>query len=234
MRKPKTYRHLFFDLDHTLWDFEKNSAETLYHLYDHYKLGELGNFSRDSFYRKYSFVNQRLWDLYHKGKITQQQLRENRFVKCLTGLGMAAEAVPVGISEDFTSICPTKTAVFPFTHEVLAYLREKYVLHIITNGFKDVQYIKLKSSKLDVYFSEIITSECANCTKPDRKIFLHALERAGVTAQESLMIGDSLDADILGAMNAGIDQVLFNPERKRPRLKPTYEIHCLSELKTFL
>ncbi|WP_210463360.1 YjjG family noncanonical pyrimidine nucleotidase [Rufibacter roseolus] len=234
MKKPKTYRHLFFDLDHTLWDFEKNSEETLHHLYDHYKLDQLGNFTRDSFYRKYSFVNQRMWDQYHKGKITQQQLRENRFVKCLTDLGVAPTDIPEGISKAFIDICPTKTAVFPFTHEVLGYLKEKYVLHIITNGFKDVQYIKMRSAKLDSYFSEIITSECINCTKPDKRIFQHALQRAGVTAQESLMIGDSLEADVLGAMNAGIDQVFFNPEKKRPRLKPTYEVHCLSQLKTFL
>ncbi|WP_192822032.1 YjjG family noncanonical pyrimidine nucleotidase [Rufibacter sp. LB8] len=234
MRKPKTYRHLFFDLDHTLWDFEKNSEETLHHLYDEFKLGELGTFSRESFYKKYSFINHRLWDLYHKGKITQQELREKRFVKCLTGLGMAEADVPQGLSEAFTTICPTKTAVFPYTHEVLAYLKEKYVLHIITNGFKDVQFIKMKSSGLDAYFSEVITSECINITKPDKRIFQHALERAGITAQESIMIGDSLDADILGAMNAGIDQVLFNPEKKRPRLKPTYEVHCLSELKKIL
>jgi putative hydrolase of the HAD superfamily len=234
MRKPKTYRHLFFDLDHTLWDFEKNSEETLYYLYDHFKLGELGNFSRDSFYKKYSFVNQRMWDQYHKGKITQQQLRENRFTKSLTGLGMSEADIPAGLSKAFTDICPTKTAVFPFTHEVLDYLQQKYTLHIITNGFKDVQYIKMKSAGLDSYFSEVVTSECINCTKPDKRIFQHALERAGVTAQDSLMIGDSLDADILGAMNAGIDQVLFNPEKKRPRLKPTYEVHCLSQLKEFL
>ncbi|KAA3439770.1 YjjG family noncanonical pyrimidine nucleotidase [Rufibacter hautae] len=234
MKKPKTYRHLFFDLDHTLWDFEKNSEETLFHLYDQYKLDQLGNFSRDSFYKKYSFVNQRLWDLYHKGKITQQQLRENRFIKCLTDLGMEATDVPEGISKAFIDLCPTKTAVFPFTHEVLGYLKNKYVLHIITNGFKDVQYIKMKSAKLDAYFSEIITSDCINCTKPDKRIFQHALDRAGVSAQESLMIGDSLEADVLGAMNAGIDQVFFNPEKKRPRLKPTYEVHCLSQLKTFL
>ncbi|MGV3538710.1 MAG: YjjG family noncanonical pyrimidine nucleotidase [Rufibacter sp.] len=234
MRKSKTYRHLFFDLDHTLWDFEKNSEETLHHLYDHFNLDQLGDFSRDSFYRKYSFINQRLWDLYHKGKITQQELREKRFVKCLTGLGVAEADVPEGLGEAFTTICPTKTAVFPFTHDVLGYLKEKYVLHIITNGFKDVQYIKMKSSGLDTYFSEVITSECINCTKPDKRIFQHALQRAGVTAQESLMIGDSLEADILGAMNAGMDAVFFNPEKKKPRLRPTYVVSCLSELKTFL
>jgi len=235
MRKIKTYRHLFFDLDHTLWDFEKNSEETLHHLYDHFNLGQLGNFSRDSFYKKYSFINHRLWDLFHKGKISQQELRKNRFVKTLTGLGVAEADVPTGLGDAFTYICPTKSAVFPFTHEVLDYLKEKYVLHIITNGFKDVQAVKLKSSKLDGYFTEVITSECINCTKPDKRIFQHALERAGITAQESLMIGDSLEADILGAMNAGIDQVYFNPEvKQRHQLRATYEVKCLSELKTFL
>lgn len=234
MRKPKIYRHLFFDLDHTLWDFEKNSEETLYHLYEQFALHTLGDFTPLSFYKKYSFINERLWDLYHKGKITQQELRENRFTKCLTGLGVAAENVPVGLSQAFLELCPTKAGVFPFTHEVLEYLKAKYQLHIITNGFRDVQHIKLKSSNLDKYFTEVVTAECANCTKPDKRIYQHALERAGVGAEECLMIGDNIEADVLGAMNAGIDQVYFNPDRKRPRLRATYEIACLSELKTFL
>ncbi|QHL87613.1 noncanonical pyrimidine nucleotidase, YjjG family [Nibribacter ruber] len=234
MKKVKTYRHIFFDLDHTLWDFEKNSEETLVHLFHAFELHRLGDFTLTDFYKKYSYINLRLWDLFHKGKINQQELREKRFVKCLTGLGVAEKDVPEGLSEAYTDICPTKSAVFPFTHEVLGYLKEKYVLHIITNGFKDVQAIKLKSSNLTQYFSEVITSECVNCTKPDRRIYQHALERAGVKASESLMIGDNLEADILGAMNAGLDQVFFNPERKRIPLRPTFEVACLSELKTFL
>jgi len=230
----KEYQHLFFDLDHTLWDFEKNAAETIYSLYDIFELHQFGKFTSTDFYKKYSFINQRMWRLFHEGKITQQELRVGRFEITLTKLGLQPEQVPTGLHEAFTTICPTKTAVFPYTHETLSYLKSKYVLHIITNGFKDVQAIKMSSSNLGQYFSEVITSECANCTKPDKKIFQHAMERAGVKPENCLMVGDSLEADILGAKNAGIDQVFFNPDKKRHAQKVTYEISCLSQLMTIL
>lgn len=226
----KAYRHLFFDLDHTLWDFEKNAAETIYLLYDTFGLHQFGMFTSTDFYKKYSYINQRMWRQYHEGKITQQELRVQRFTQTLTKLGLAPEQVPAGLHEAFTTICPTKTAVFPFTHEVLAYLKSKYQLHIITNGFKEVQAIKMSSANLNQYFSEVITSECINCSKPDRKIFDYAREKAGVKATECLMIGDSLEADILGAKNAGIDQVYFNPNKKKHAQRVTYEISCLSQL----
>ena len=230
----KTYQHLFFDLDHTLWDFEKNAADTLHALYSTFGLHQFGKFSSTDFYKKYSYINQRMWRKYHEGKITQQELREQRFVTTLTKLGLTPEQVPAGLHEAFTSICPTKTAVFPFTYEVLSYLKQKYTLHIITNGFKEVQAIKMNASNLLPYFSEVVTSECVGCIKPDKKIFEHAMQRAGVTAKESLMIGDSLEADMLGAQNAGIDQVFFNPDKKRHNFRVTHEISCLSELMDIL
>lgn len=230
----KEYKHLFFDLDHTLWDFEKNAAETIYSLYDTFGLHQFGKFTSTDFYKKYSYVNQRMWRQYHEGKITQQELRIGRFEITLTKLGLQPAQVPSGLHEAFTSLCATKSAVFPFAHEVLSYLKSKYPLHIITNGFKDVQAIKMTSSNLHQYFSEVITSECANCIKPDRKIFDFALEKAGVKAAECLMIGDSLEADILGAKNAGMDQVFFNPNKKRHTQRVTYEISCLSQLMKIL
>ncbi|PSR56790.1 noncanonical pyrimidine nucleotidase, YjjG family [Adhaeribacter arboris] len=226
----KTYKHLFFDLDHTLWDFEKNAEETIVVLYNQFDLAKFGKFSSTDFYKKYSYVNHRMWRLYHEGKITQQQLRTNRFEQTLLKLGLTPAQIPTGLPEAFTTLCPTKTAVFPYTYEVLRYLQKKYTLHIITNGFKDVQEIKMTSSNLHEYFQEVITSECVNCSKPDRKIFEYALSRANVKAAESLMIGDSLEADILGAKNAGMDQIYFNPGKKRHHQKVTYEISCLSEL----
>ena len=226
----KEYKHLFFDLDHTLWDFEKNAAETIYTLYDTFALHQFGKFTSTDFYKKYSYINQRMWRQYHEGKITQQELRVGRFAITLTKLGLAPEQVPAGLHEAFTTLCSTKSAVFPYTHDVLSYLKNKYSLHIITNGFKDVQKIKMSSSNLHQYFSEVITSECANCIKPDRRIFDFALEKAGVKATDCLMIGDSLEADILGAKNAGIDQVFFNPNKKRHVHRVTYEISCLSQL----
>lgn len=232
----KTYQHILFDLDHTLWDFEKNSEETIYTLYDQFELAGFGKFDSTSFYRKYKFVNAVMWDLYNKGKINQKELRENRFKKTLTGLGLEEHEVPAGLSEAYTDLCPTKKAVFPHTYEVLQYLQPKYSLHIITNGFKEVQHVKMASSELHGYFKEIVTSECCGYKKPDRRMFEHLLNRLDVKAEDCLMIGDNFECDIEGAMACGIDQVYFNPEgvlsKKRP--KPTYEIMCLSELMTIL
>lgn len=232
----RTYKHLLFDLDHTLWDFEKNSEETLFTLFHSYNLAEFKKFDCNSFYRKYKFVNHLLWDLYNKGKISQQELREQRFVRTLTGLGLKPEEVPQGISEDYTTLCPTKTAVFPYTHEVLGYLQPKYGLHIITNGFKEIQAIKMTASNLHGYFKEVVTSECCGYKKPDKRMFEHALERINVKPEDCLMIGDNLECDIDGARAAGIDQVYFNPEKSTRKLrpKPTFEIHCLSELQAIL
>ncbi|GAA4371726.1 YjjG family noncanonical pyrimidine nucleotidase [Hymenobacter koreensis] len=232
---PVKYRHLFFDLDHTLWDFEKNADETLRHLFDHHALARFGSFTVEEFISRYSEINHGLWRLYQANKITQQQLRSVRFVRTLAKFGVPEDEVPVTISKDFTDLLPQKSAVFPFTHEVLQYLQDRgYTLHLITNGFRDIQYAKLASSRLTDYFQEIVTSECSGCLKPDRRIFEHALERAGTSAPESLMIGDNLECDVLGAFNAGIDQVYFNPDKRRHSAEVTYEISCLSELKGFL
>jgi len=231
----KAYRHLFFDLDHTLWDFETNAHETLAQLFEEYDLGRLGKFTFAQFSQRYSEVNQALWRLYQSNKVTQQQLREARFTRTLKRLGVAETDVPAGISGRFTTILPRKAAVFPHTHEVLAYLQQKgYRLHLITNGFEDVQHIKLASSRLTAYFEEVITSEHSGHLKPDPRMFAHALARTGATAAESLMIGDNLECDVLGAYNAGIDQVYFNPARRRHFAQTTYEIASLDELRNFL
>ncbi|RZK30279.1 MAG: noncanonical pyrimidine nucleotidase, YjjG family, partial [Hymenobacter sp.] len=229
------YRHLFFDLDHTLWDFATNAHETLHQLYHDYELARHGTFSFEQFSDRYNEVNHALWRLYQANKVTQKQLREIRFARTFSKLGVAEADIPADISARFTDILPQKSAVFPHTHEVLGYLRDKgYVLHLITNGFEDVQHIKLASSQLTDYFQEIITSETSGCLKPDPRMFAHSLARAGATAAESLMIGDNLECDVLGAYNAGIDQVYFNPERRRHFVQTTYEIASLDELRNFL
>ena len=228
------YRHLFFDLDHTLWDFEKNANETLHTLYERHDFARYGTFSVDEFIRVYSDINHALWRLYQSNKITQTQLRDVRFTRTLTRLGLTEDQIPADISAEFTDILPLKSAVFPYTHEVLDYLKPNYRLHLITNGFNDIQGLKLVSSNLTHYFEEVITSEHSGHLKPDPRMFRHALERTGATAAESLMIGDNLECDVLGAYNAGIDQVYFNPAKRRHFNEITHEISCLSELKAFL
>ena len=228
------YRHIFFDLDHTLWDFEKNANETLHTLFERHNFARFGTFTVEQFISVYSDINHALWRMYQSNKISQQQLREVRFVRTLTKLGVLEDQVPATISAEFTDILPQKTAVFPYTHEVLDYLKPNYRLHLITNGFNDIQSLKLASSNLTHYFEEVITSEESGCLKPDPRMFQHALGRTGATAAESLMIGDNLECDILGAYNAGIDQVYFNPAKRRHFNQITHEISCLSELKDIL
>ncbi len=228
------YRHLFFDLDHTLWDFETNADETLRELFQTHGFGRYGTFTVEQFTSVYSAINTALWRLYQANKITQQQLRAVRFVRTLTRLGVPETEIPATISAEFTDILPKKAAVFPHTHELLTYLKPKYNLHLITNGFNDIQAIKLASSNLTDYFQEVITSERSGHLKPDPRMFQHALTRTGATAAESLMIGDNLECDVLGAYNAGIDQVYFNPAKRGHRMQITYEISCLSELRDLL
>ena len=224
------YRHLFFDLDHTLWDFETNADETLRELFETHRFARYGTFTVEQFIQVYSDINTALWRLYQNNKITQQQLRAVRFVRTLTRLGVSEAGIPANISAEFTDILPRKSAVFPHTHELLAYLKPKYRLHLITNGFNDIQAIKLASSNLTDYFEEVITSEHSGFLKPDPRMFRHALERTGAQAAESLMIGDNLECDVLGAYNAGIDQVYFNPDKRGHNIQTTYEISSLSEL----
>jgi len=228
-----SYRHLFFDLDHTLWDFETNANETLATLYDRHALARHG-IQLPDFNRVYNEVNHALWRMYQANKVTQQQLREIRFVRTLAKLGVAEADVPPTLSAEFTDILPEKSAVFPHAHETLAYLHSKYTLHLITNGFEDVQHRKLASSNLAQYFDQVITSEHSGHLKPDPRMFAHALRAAGAGAPESLMIGDNLECDVLGAHNAGIDQVYFNPEKRRHFAQVTYEISSLDELRAFL
>ena len=224
-------KHLFFDLDRTLWDFESNSHETLIEICIKHKLDDRGVNDFDSFIRVYKDNNEKLWDLYRKNQISQKDLRRKRFEQTLNTYKIFDSKLSETIGEDYVNLCPKKTKLFPFVIEVLEYLFEKYSLHIITNGFEKVQHIKLKHSDLQKYFQHIITSEQVGVKKPNHKIFQFALKCAGAQKEESVYIGDDLIVDILGCQNFGIDGVYFNPDVIQHEESPKYEIRCLSELK---
>ncbi len=228
------YKHVFFDLDHTLWDFDTNARETLLELYDSYRLSELGVASADSFISIYTENNHRLWRDYHNGVITKEDLRARRFRQTFAEFGLGEELLPDSFEDDYVRICPTKTNLFPGTHEVLRYLSDKYHLHVITNGFKDSSDLKMNLTGLSPYFKNVFISEVIGIYKPDTALFRHAMQEAGSESHEVIMVGDSLEADIIGAKNSGIDQVFFNPNKHAHDVETTYEISDLNELFTIL
>ena len=226
------YRHLFFDLDHTLWDFESNAKATLGELYHSLELEKKGVTNFGQFYKNYLEHNERLWERYRNGFLKQEDLRIKRMRHSLLDFKIANEELAQAMSVKFLELLPTRTILFPFTKEILQYLTDKgYAIHLITNGFEEVQYKKLKYSGIDVYFKEVITSESSGWLKPNKEIFEYAFHKANALPAESIMIGDTLDVDIKGAMNAGIDQVFVNHHGIATEMRPTYTINSLKELK---
>jgi putative hydrolase of the HAD superfamily len=207
----KLYQHIFFDLDHTIWDFDKNAEETLQELFLTYQLKELGLSSADVFIETYTRNNHRLWADYHVGKISKQELRETRFKTTFLDLGLSPDVIPMQFEDDYVTLCPTKTNLFPEAHETLQYLEKKYTLHLISNGFLESTEMKIGKTDLRRYFQNIIISEVVGVNKPDKAIFEHALNLAGAEKHHSIMIGDSIEADIRGALNFGMDAIYFNP-----------------------
>ena len=210
-RNSKIYKHIFFDLDHTIWDFDRNAEETLHELYEIYRLSEIGLPSAAIFIETYTRNNHQLWAEYHTGKITKTELRETRFKRTFIELGVHPDVLPVAFEDDYVKLCPTKTNLFPDAHETLQYLQSKYKLHLISNGFKEASTLKIGNTNIAQYFEQVIISEVVGINKPDKAIFEHALNVAGAEKHESIMIGDSLEADVYGALNFGMDAIYFNP-----------------------
>ena len=230
----KTYQHLFFDLDHTLWDYDRNVSESLSELYQIYGLQNLGIPTFELFSASFHHINFQLWDWYNVGKIDKVNLRKERFPRIFSHAGGRHDAIPAEFEEDFMSRTSSKPHVFPHAKEILTYLKAKYRLHVITNGFNESQAKKMKSAGLDGFFELVVTSETTGHKKPDPRIFQYAIEQLVTESDSCLMIGDNPDSDILGAQRASIDQVFFNPEGKTIELKPTYTISHLKELEDLL
>ncbi len=225
----KKYSHLFFDLDHTLWDFETNSIQTLEELFAKYHL-EASFDSFTQFYERYEAHNEELWTLYRQGKITKENLNFDRFNTPFSEAGIKDESIAEHFGKDYITVSPTKTALMPNAIEVLTELKKRYILHIITNGFKEVQFIKLKNSNLEQFFSKIFISETIGASKPKTAFFEYAVKSANARKKECLIIGDNLDTDIDGAINFGLDYVFFNPNKNTHNRKLKNEISDLTEL----
>ena len=234
MEKKIEYKNIFFDLDRTLWDFETNSLEVLQEIYDHFNLYDLGIINCKSFIYNYKKNNERLWGLYRENKINQLDLRRDRFYSTLKFYGVNNISLSEDIGKFYTDVCPKKTKLFPNVIESLDYLHQKYDLHIITNGFKKTQHIKLTYSNLLKYFKFVITSEEIGYKKPNSEIFRFALKKANANKFQSVYVGDDLIVDIMGCQKFGIDGIYFNPNKNQHSKIVKYEIHNFNQLKDIL
>lgn len=229
----KKYKHIFFDLDRTLWDFETNSRAAFVQLYDKYNLGSSVP-SPEELFLSYYKHNEDLWDKLRNGRVSKDELRVNRFVLTLADFGIQDDNLAKIIGDDYLDLCPTLPHLVDGSVEAVRQLHQKYQLHVITNGFPDVQQVKMEYSGLMPYFKRIITSEEAGWQKPNVNIFRYAVKEINAKMDDCLMVGDDLNVDIIGARNAGMDQVFFNRERVIHNEVVTFEISNLEELFSFL
>jgi putative hydrolase of the HAD superfamily len=232
--KPIHYKHLFIDLDKTIWDFESNTRLTFREIFEKYKLSSRGITDLELFYRVYNRINDMLWALYRENRIRKEVLNIKRFELTLQEFGIDDLILATHIAEDYVTISPQKTILFPYSHEALAYLKSRYALHIITNGFEELQQQKLDNCGLRKYFNTMTTSEEAGVKKPGNRIFELALHKAGAKISESLMIGDDLEVDMAGAKGVGMDTLFFNPERNDHKENPDHEVHSWLEVMKIL
>lgn len=221
---------VYFDLDHTLWDFDKNSELA----FDKIFKNDYPTIDTKLFVETYAPINQYCWKLYQVDKISHEELRYKRLKDTFDALEISIVDEEINkISEDYIQYLPESNLLFDGAKDILEYLKPKYNLHIITNGFAEVQYKKLQNSGISAYFSSVTNSEMAGVKKPHPKIFEHALSLTNVSKENSIMIGDCLEADVKGALDFGMDAIHFN-EQKVEIPEHIKQINYLSELKNHL
>ena len=224
-------QHVFFDLDHTLWDFEKNSDLTFQ------KVFKINNLQIDvnSFLEVYKPLNFNYWKLYREEKVTKSALRYGRLKETFDAINFKVSDELINLMADqYITHLADFNFLFDGTFEILDYLKEKYNLHIITNGFEEIQTKKMINSNIHHYFNKVITSESVGVKKPNQKVFNCALDKVNATANECIMIGDNLEADIQGAINCGIKAIHYNSEKNKKIPKNIISIHHLLEIKEYL
>lgn len=224
-------KHVFFDLDHTLWDFETNSKKAYEICFKEHNIGV----DLTVFLSEYSNINFHYWKLYREEKVTKEALKYGRLKDSFDAIDYAiTDELIDQIATEYLQHLPNFNTLFEGTIDILEYLKPKYKLHIITNGFIEVQNQKLEKSGILPYFTELITSESVGVKKPNPKVFYYALDKASANAQQSIMIGDSLEADVQGALNVGMKAIYFNPSQNYISKKHDIEIKKLHEIKNYL
>lgn len=224
------YKNLFFDLDDTLWAFSLNARDTYEEMYQKYRYDRFFD-SFEHYYSLYQNHNLELWAEYADGKVTKDELNRQRYLYPLEAVGAGDSVLAKAYEKDSLSVIPTKGRLMPHVHEVLEYLSPKYNLYILSNGFKELQVHKMRSSGIDKYFKKVVLSDDIGILKPWPEIFHFALSATQSQLNESLMIGDSWENDIVGAAGVGMHQVFYNLSgRVDLPFTPTYQIADLKEL----
>lgn len=224
-------QHVFFDLDHTLWDFEKNSDLTFHKVFEKQQV----QVNLQDFLTVYKPLNREFWKLYREEKISKEALRYQRLKKAFDAVNYSiSDALIDTIAIEYIEFLPHFNHLFDHTFDVLDYLKPKYQLHIITNGFEEVQTKKMQSSQIHHYFDKIITSESVGVKKPNPRVFEHALAIANATNENSIMIGDSVEADIEGALQVGMKAIHCNFEGEEVVATNFKSITSLLEIKQYL
>ncbi len=224
-------KNIFFDLDRTLWDFEKNSESALRIMFKEYKLENYIP-SFEIFFDKYREINALYWNDFSLGKINKEQLRNQRFVSTLKHFSIDKYSIGKSMADRYIELSPYQKHLFPGTKETLKALKELgFQLSIITNGFQEVQFLKLESCGIDHFFDDVLCSEEVGIGKPHPLVFREALSRSKAKANHSMMIGDDLNADVNGAENVGIRGVLFDPNKKFKTHPHILKIDHLQEIK---
>jgi putative hydrolase of the HAD superfamily len=234
MTANKSYKHLFFDLDRTLWDFDTNSYEALEEMFSEFDLQQKGVQAFQNFHDRYKEINIGLWDEYRRGAIDRAFLSLHRFLNTLREFKIDDAELAEKMSQRYVDLVALKTKLFPDAIAVLTYLSNRYQLHVITNGFADVQYRKLENGGMRQFFNKVITSEEAGVHKPAPGIFEYAFRVTGANPGESLMIGDDPEVDMEGAARSGMDQLFVNHDHMLVRTHFTYEVKCLREIMDIL
>ncbi|KGN97597.1 HAD family hydrolase [Porphyromonas gingivicanis] len=227
-------KNLFIDLDDTLWATYQNSQESMYEVYKKHNWSEYIS-DYETFWQRYWSINEGLWEEYRQGRINKHQLKTERFRKLFSGIKEWDDNAILSFNNDFLTGTTTKTALVPGGIEVLSYLHRYYRIYILSNGFREVQSAKINRSGLAPYIDRIILSEDAGCNKPHRGIFQYAFSVTNSRGSESIMIGDSWEADIEGAHNASIPSIWFNPkENPLPQQSKAEPLHIIKDLKELL
>lgn len=228
------YKNLFIDLDDTLYDFSAASREAFRETYELLQYGRFFS-SFEQYMDLYSPYNLMLWGLYGEGKITKEELNKRRYSHPLEAVGVHDQELADTFCREALSRIPTKGPLISGAIELLEYLRPKYNMYILSNGFKELQSRKMRTAGIDKYFDRLILSEDIGVNKPNRELYEHALHVTDSRLEESIMIGDMFDTDIAGAANAGMEQIYYNPKGRRGHsFEPTYEVAHLLQIKEIL